>query len=600
MPSPVDLFAKLVESIATPLNEWLVSQGAEPQVALGPPTREGAGDLALPCHRYARVFRKAPQQIACDLAAVASAHPLVSIAEPVAGFLNLHFDWAAVANEVVPWALSDDGALGRSQALAGRKVLIEYSAPNTNKPQHLGHCRNNILGVTVATLMRAAGADVVRVNLINDRGIHICKSMVAYRRFGEGVTPESMGQKGDHFVGDFYVRFDQAFQEEFLRRPDPDVGEDDFFNTVSALGREAREMLQAWEAGDPEVRALWTRMNGWCTDGFDQTYARMGVEFDRTYLESETYLLGKRLVEQGLEAGVFTQAPGGPVLFDLAKIELEGQKVVLRADGTSVYTTQDLGTAITRHDEYQFDKMYYVVADEQEHHFKVLFGILEHLRPELKERLVHLSYGMVKLPSGNMKSRKGTVVDADDLMDELSEAAAAEAGERSPELSADERRRRGEAIGQGGLKYFLLKYAPETTFVFDPQKSIAIEGETGAYCQYAYARASSILRKLGDTCDAETPDYTRLVLPQERAVMTAMLGFPGEVRAAAQEAKPSYLTRSTFELAKAFATFFNHPEARVLAAPPGLRAARADLVRGVRRMLAGGMALMGIVPLEEM
>ncbi len=599
-----DLFAEIVRDIQAPLDAWLSAHGAEPQQALGRPTRAGSGDLAMACHRYARAFKKAPQMIAVDLAKVAAEHPLVVEATPVAGFLNLRLDGAAVAARTLAWAMADDGALGRSDARAGQTVLVEYSSPNTNKPQHLGHCRNNILGSTVATLLEATGARVVRVNLINDRGIHICKSMVAYRHFGDGVTPESAGEKGDHLVGDFYVRFDKAFRAEhaaYLKAGGAIEDKDAYFNSDdSALGRETREMLQAWEQGDPEVRTLWSLMNGWCEAGFAQTYARMGVRFDQIYKESTTYLLGKDLVDEGREKGIFYAAGNGAMVFDLSRIGLEGEKAVLRSDGTSVYTTQDLGTAVARHAEHAFDRMIYVVGNEQDHHFKVLFGILEALRPELQGTLHHLSYGMVELPHGKMKSREGTVVDADDLMDGL-HAAAAEAGrERWPDLDDGALAARAEAIGIGGLKFYLLNYAPQTTFTFDPEKSIDLKGETAAYCLYAYARATSILRKLGEADVGFEPDYTALGGEQPRAVLDAMLAFPGEVEAAARELKPSLVTKATHGLASAFATFYNNSDNRVLGAEPGAMAARAALVRATRRMLGGALALLGITPLEEM
>jgi arginyl-tRNA synthetase len=602
---PTDLLATLTADLAAPLAAWLQAAGAEPEVSLGPPTREDAGDLALACHRYARGLRRPPQAIAQALSEALFGHPLVARAEAVAGFLNVHLDPVAVAARAVGWALADDGALGRSVALAGQRFVVEYSSPNTNKPQHLGHCRNNILGQTVATLLRTAGATVERVNLINDRGVHICKSMWAYARFGGGATPESTGVKGDHLVGDFYVRFNQAFDEEYHARlsgtPEGErPGKDDWFNGDSPIGGEVRAMLRAWEADDPEVRALWATMNGWCEAGFAATYARMGVAFDQLDRESETYLLGKDLVERGLASGVFGRAANGAVVFDLSRLGLTGEKAVLRADGTSVYTTQDLGTAARRYEKYDFDRMIYVVGNEQDHHFRVLFGILEALDPRLAGRLQHLSYGMVELPQGKMKSREGTVVDADDLMDELRDAAAAVGRENWPELDEAALWARSEAIGLAGLKFFLLKFAPQTTFVFDPAQSIKPEGETGVYCQYAYARAGSILRKLGEADAGVEPDWRALDAPQARAVIQALLRFPGEVTAAARDLKPSLAAKAVFELARAFAAFYNHPDCRVLGAKPSAMAARAALVRAARRVLGAGLALLGITALEEM
>jgi len=599
-----DFLADVTAQIGAPIKAHLAAIGADAEVSLAPPTRAGTGDLAMACHPLARVFRKAPQAIAEELAETVSDHPLVAGVSPVAGFLNIHLDWRTVGEGVLKWAEEDPGAKGLSNALEGQRILVEYSSPNTNKPQHLGHCRNNILGVTVSRLLQAAGAEVVRVNLINDRGIHICKSMVAYQRYGNGETPESVGKKGDHFIGDYYVLFDRKFNAEYAEWQavhGDSVGKDEYFNSdASSLGSQAREMLLAWEAGDDSIRGLWRQMNAWCEAGFSQTYERMGVGFDRIYHESETYLLGKDLVAAGLEKGTFRHADNGAVVFDLEPLGLEGEKAVLRADGTSVYVTQDLGTAVKRFDEFAFDRMIYVVGNEQDHHFRVLFGILEALRPELAGRLFHLSYGMVELPDGKMKSREGTVVDADDVMDDLHGAAADAGRSRWPDLSPEQLGDRAEAIALGGLKYFLLKYAPPTTFVFDRDRSISLEGETGAYCQYAYARATSMLRKLDDADQGVTPDYGVLEHEQAQAVLKAMLAFPGDVRSAACDYKPSLLTKSAFELAKSFAAFYNHRECRVIGAEPGAMAARARLVRGARQMLGGALSLLGIAALDEM
>ena len=597
-----DLHADLIAHVAAPLQAFLDGRGVDEPIPLAPPTRAGTGDLALPCHKYARVFRTSPQAIAVQLAAVAEAIDLIAGAEPVNGFLNLRFDWTVVARRLVAWALEDDGATGRSDALAGQKVAIEYSSPNTNKPQHLGHCRNNLLGQTVGTLLETAGAAVTRVNLVNDRGIHICKSMLAYHRLGEGVTPASTGKKGDHLVGDFYVRFDQALSAEYQAAfPAGDgPGKDAFFNDGSEWGAAATQMLLDWEAGDPAVRALWARMNGWCHDGFAETYARMGVGFDIINKESETYQLGKAIVERGLESGVFTLADNGAAVFDQARIGLEGHKAVLRGDGTSLYVTQDLGTAVMRHQTLGFDRMVYVVGNEQDHYFRVLFGILGEVEPALRGRLAHRSYGMVELPTGKMKSREGTVVDADDLMDELRDMVLQASEERWAGLEPGERDARAEAIGLGGLKYFLMKYNPDRTFIFDKESSISIEGETGPYCQYAHARAENILRKVGDSLDGVAPDWAALDTEHARAVMTAILAFPRAVRTGATELDPSLPAKATYDLAKSFSSFYNDKESRVLGADPAAGAARAALVRATQRVLASGLGLLGIVPLTEM
>ena len=543
----IHLDQMISERIAQPIESYLRAQECDVVVLLAPPTQESAGDLSFACHRLARHFRQSPQQIAQTLRDQVVSLPDVADVEAVNGFLNIRLNWSKLAGEVVRWACEDQGAWGQSTDLAGQRIVIEYSSPNTNKPQHLGHCRNNILGAVTANLLEANGAEVIRVNLINDRGIHICKSMVAYQAFGEGVTPESIGKKGDHLIGDFYVRFETAFRSEYQKYVDatPDaLDRDSFFNSdQSEWGRSAREMLRAWEAGDADVRALWAKLNGWCEAGFAETYERMGIRFDRLYKESQTYLLGKDLIETGLEQGVFRTADNGAIVSP-ETIGLEGENAVLRADGTSVYMTQDIGTAVKRYDELSFDRMIYVVGNEQEHHFKLLFGILDALKPELKSKCHHLSYGMVELPSGKMKSREGTVVDADDLMDELA-ALCAEAGrERWPALPEVELGARAEHIALGGLKYFLMKYAPQSGFVFDRQRSLSFEGETGAYCQYAYARATSVLKKVGDV-NATSADFSVLADQQSIALLKALLAFNGEVRGAAAEAEAKFGDQGT-------------------------------------------------------
>lgn len=598
-----NLLDSLINQLQKPINHFFLSLGVNVDSSLSIPTQDGVGDLTFGCHKYSKALKRSPQDIAIELAHEISKHHLVSQADAVNGFLNLHLN--SLPELVTTWALYDNGALGYSHSLLGQKYVIEYSSPNTNKPQHLGHCRNNILGQTVATLLRTAGAEVVRVNLINDRGIHICKSMWAWQQFGEGATPESTGIKGDHLVGDFYVRFNQVFEAEYkaqfehtseAERPSKDA----WFNGESPIGQQVRAMLLAWEAGDPAVRALWRTMNGWCEAGFAATYARMGVAFDRIDKESTTYLLGKDLVEKGLKNEVFRHAANGAVVYDLARIGLEGEKAVLRADGTSVYMTQDLGTAMARFEDFEFDRMVYVVGNEQDHHFNVLFGVLGDLDARLKNRLFHLSYGMVELPQGRMKSREGTVVDADDLMDNLRDEALTVGRENWPDLAEDELLRRAEIIGLSGLKFYLLKFAPATTFTFDPSQSIKPEGETGVYCQYAYARATSILFKANRTFSLLGPDWKGLNSPQAKAVLTALLKFPGEVRAAAIDMKPSLVAKATYQLASAFSSFYNHSESRVLNAEPRIALARIALVEAVQRVLKSGLNLLGIEVLEEM
>jgi arginyl-tRNA synthetase len=589
--------------IAAPIESFLRAEGCDVHVTLAPPTQDDAGDLSFACHKLARHFRKAPQQIALTLKELVVDLSDVSTVEAVNGFLNIRLKWGLLAGEIVKWAMHDEGAWGKSEDRAGQRIVIEYSSPNTNKPQHLGHCRNNILGAVVANVLEAGGADVIRVNLINDRGIHICKSMVAYQAFGEGATPESTGKKGDHLIGDFYVRFETAFKDEYKSYCDANAApmeRDPFFNSeLSQWGTAARKMLREWEDGDTGVRALWQLLNGWCEDGFSQTYERMGIRFDRVYKESQTYLLGKDLIETGHADGFFKTADNGAIVFPLESMGLEGEKAVLRADGTSVYMTQDIGTAVKRYDELNFDQMIYVVGNEQEHHFRILFAILGAIRPELKARCHHLSYGMVELPTGKMKSREGTVVDADDLMDELAGISQAAGRSRWPDLDESQLCARAEQIALGGLKYFLMKYAPQSGFVFDRERSLSFEGETGAYCQYAFARATSVLKKAG-TLDIDRADFSVLSCEQSVALQKALLAFNGEVRMAGSELKPSLVTKALYDISKAFAAFYNHRDCRIMGAPEPTFHARGLLVSAARTTLGQGMALLGMTPLDEM
>jgi arginyl-tRNA synthetase len=491
----------------------------------------------------------------------------------------------------------------------GKRLLIEFSSPNTNKPQHLGHVRNNLLGASVANLSEHAGFEVIRTNLVNDRGIHICKSMVAYRRFGEGRTPAELGIKGDHYVGDLYVQFETALRAEYAAYTEAGgtLEREAWFNTEdSSLGSEARAMLVAWEEGDPDVRALWQTMNGWVFEGFAATYERMGIRFEWVQKESETYLLGKELVQEGLAKSVFTRRPDGAVVCDLTQLDqkgVEGAKVLLRADGTSVYMTQDLGTAKMRLDERAPDRMVYVVANEQDHHFKVLFGVLDLLEPGLGARCHHLSYGMVNLPHGRMKSREGTVVDADELMDELHRLAAVEVERRYPELDAAEKATRAERIGLAGLKFFLLRFSPQSAIKYDPEASISFDGETGPYLLYTYARSRSILRKAGvDLGDStlEQSNLARLSTPEEHRVSLELLELARVLPEAAASYDPSRLCSQLYLLARAYNGFQNSREHQVVGVEPELEAARLTLVAATGAAMKMGLSVLGIETLEEM
>lgn len=560
-----------------------------------------AGDVTINCFLLAKPLRRNPMQIAEQVAAYLAKHPDVQQAEAIKAFVNVTIAGGAVMRDTV----ADEQALLAAVLLPEaerRRVLIEFSAPNTNKPQHLGHVRNNTTGMTIASLLERVGNTVFRINLVNDRGVHICKSMIAYQRFGNGVTPESVGKKGDHLVGGFYVRYDQEFRKQLaaLKEAKPELAEKDsdelFLQTE--IGRATQDMLLAWEKGDPEVRALWETMNGWVFAGFAETYRRMGVEFVHTYLESQTYMLGKDIIEEGLAKGVFYKRPDGATVIDFDDPTL-GSKVVLRSDGTSVYITQDLGTTLLKQNDYQPDQQIWVVGDEQIYHFRVLFAILKALGYGWADNLVHMAYGMVNLPTGKMKSREGTVVDADDLFDELDvlarEATLERAGADVPE-DLDERAR---VIGMGALKFMLLKVNPKTTMMFDPQASLRFEGDTGPYVLYAYARISSMLRRAGDAALAGAVDWSVLGAKEEKNLALRCAQYPEVMHKAAANLDASLVTGYLLDLAKDFSKFYQ--ACPVLAAEtPALVRARLELASRVRALLGDGLHALTIGTLESM
>ena len=564
--------------------------GLPEDVNLERPKNPEWGDVGFPCFPYARIARKNPAQIAVELAEHIPTDDIIEATNPTGPYLNLKLRAATVTRVVLGQALAEGAAFGAGGASDPRRWMVEFSAPNTNKPQHLGHVRNNLLGAAVSRMLAVAGHDVVRVNLINDRGIHICKSMLAYQRWGEGATPESTGTKGDHFVGRYYVRFDREQKG----------------GAHGDLVEEAQAMLRRWEAGDEETVALWTRMNGWVYEGFDTTYARLGVSFDHVYHESETYLLGKEIVDRGLEAGIFTRRADGAILCDLTQIGLDGDKVLLRSDGTSVYMTQDLGTAMARFDEYGMDRMTYVVADEQEHHFRVLFGILALLRPSLEGACHHLSYGMVNLPEGKMKSREGTVVDADDLMDGMRDLAREEvlARDHTSALEPEEVDRRAEIIGLAALKYYLLNFTPRATVSFDPKKSIDFLGQTGPYCLYAYARIQSLFRKAGPqpgAADLTDAIAARLDSPLEQAVVRELERLPTTLTLAARTFDTAKITDQVYRIAKAFAALYTDRGHQIVGNPDTeAGAARLVLAAAVANAIQTGLTTLGIETLDAM
>jgi len=484
-----------------------------------------------------------------------------------------------------------------------KKILVEYSAPNTNKPQHLGHVRNNTIGMSLVSLMSRVGHTMIPVNLVNDRGIHICKSMLAYLLCGNGITPESAGKKGDHLVGDFYVKFNMLLTEEIrqlkMKRPDlADKDSEELF-LETELGRTAQQMLRKWEAGDPEVVALWKKMNSWVFDGFRQTYERMGVHFVKTYLESNTYLLGKETVAENLKKGVFQKREDGAVIVDLGKL---GTKVLLRKDGTSVYITQDLGTTLLKHSEHNPDSMIWVVGDEQILHFQMLFTILKKMGCEWSDKLYHLAYGMVNLPTGKMKSREGTVVDADDLFDEMHNLAKKATLERihegeKPPADLEER---SEIIGMGALKFMLLKFNPKTTIMFDPQASLKFEGDTGPYVQYVCARINSIARKAQSmNMKCSNIDWSLLDSHEEKELAVTILRYRTAVRSAAEKMDCSVLVAYLLDLAKCFNRFYRDKQI-LNAENDEIRNARLNLCFAVRDVLTDGLHTLTIEIPEAM
>ncbi|MXV39224.1 arginine--tRNA ligase [Flavobacteriaceae bacterium Ap0902] len=508
--------------------------------------KEFEGDYTLVVFPLVRMLKAKPEEAAKKIGDQLKKRELIADFNVVKGFLNIN---------LIPTAFLDNlYDLNKPTIEAtGRKLMVEYSSPNTNKPLHLGHIRNNLLGYSVAEILKAAGNDVIKTQIINDRGIHISKSMLAWQKFGEGETPESTGEKGDHLVGKYYVKFDQAYRQEIKSLIANGKSEEEAKKQAPIL-LEAQEMLIKWENNDPEVRALWKKMNGWVYEGFDKTYTRLGVNFDMVQHESETYVLGKDVVNKGLESGVFFKKQDGSVWIDLTEEGLD-EKLVLRSDGTSVYMTQDIGTAIERFEKYEIDGLTYVVGNEQDYHFKVLFLILKKLGYEWAFNLHHLSYGMVELPEGKMKSREGTVVDADDLMETMKQTAkdiAAEAGKLDG-MSADEKETLYEIIGLGALKYYILKVDPKKNIMFDPKESIDFNGNTGPFIQYTYVRIQALLRKEKPTGN-RVDDYVLSDL--EKSIIQQLNEYQETVQRAAVEFSPALIANYLYDLVKMFNSFY--------------------------------------------
>jgi arginyl-tRNA synthetase len=493
-------------------------------------------------------------------------------------------------------------SFGRPGTLSGKKIMIEFSSPNTNKPLHLGHLRNDVLGESISRIIAACGADLRKVCIINDRGIHICKSMLAYKEQGQGKTPETEGAKTDHFVGDWYVRFNTMLKKEAEELQAHGLKKDEAEAKSPSMIR-AQELLRKWEAGDSETVALWKQMNSWAIEGMKETYQRTGVSFDKYDFESDNWQLGKQEVYKGLEQGLFYREPDGAIAVDLSAENLD-KKILLRSDGTSIYITQDFGTAINRHREYPFDQLIYVVGSEQQYHFKVLFTLLDKLGYPWAKNLYHLSYGMVKLPEGKMKSREGTVVDADDLIDNLRDMALAEIKEKEREEKVGAPLDVAEKIALGALHYYLLQASPAKDMMFDPKESLSFNGNTGPYLQYMGARISSMLRKKSEETGSEEQAcnddvFSLLVSDAEWELVKTLAEYPQAVSGAAASLDPSLLAAYLYELSKSFSRFY-HDCPILNAASPDLSAARLGLSQAVLRVLRDALHLICVPFLEAM
>ena len=555
---------------------------------------EFEGDITLVVFPFVKAAKKAPVQVAQEVGE-ALVGELVEQYNAVQGFLNLSIAQSYWLEQLQGIAAADNyGQLSRGEE-EKPLMMVEYSSPNTNKPLHLGHVRNNLLGYSIAKIQEANGWNVVKTNIVNDRGIHICKSMLAWQKFGNGETPETSGKKGDHLIGDYYVRFDVEYKAQIKEFMAGGMDEETA-KKEAPLIKEAQAMLVKWEQNDPEVRALWQKMNEWVYAGFDETYAQMGVGFDKIYYESDTYLVGKGEVERGLAKGDFYRREDGSVWADLAQNGLD-EKLLLRADGTSVYMTQDIGTAKLRFQDYPINKMVYVVGNEQEYHFKVLSILLDRLGFPFGKELVHFSYGMVELPNGKMKSREGTVVDADDLMAQM----IADAKEISkdkvntlPDITEEEANEIARMVGLGALKYFILKVDPRKNMLFNPEESIDFNGNTGPFIQYTYARIQSVLRKAGEHIDSRlsNPESTTLS-EKELALIQRLVDYPAAVRQAGDEFSPAVIANYAYALACDFNSFY-HDHSILNEADVEKRALRLLLSQTVAKVIKSAMALLGI------
>lgn len=567
----------------------------EQQVQLQKTRPEFEGDITLVVFPFVKAARKAPAQVATEIGETLKGE-LVEKYNAVQGFLNLSIAqtyWLAQLRTIAD--TENYGQQTRTKEDGSQPLMmVEYSSPNTNKPLHLGHVRNNLLGYSIAKIQEANGWKVVKTNIVNDRGIHICKSMLAWLKFGNGETPESSGKKGDHLIGDYYVRFDVEYKKQIKELMAQGMDEETA-KKEAPLIKEAQAMLLKWEQGDAEVRALWQKMNSWVYAGFDETYRQMGVGFDKIYYESNTYLEGKKEVERGLKEGLFYRREDGSVWADLTQNGLD-EKLLLRADGTSVYMTQDIGTAKLRFQDYPIDKMVYVVGNEQEYHFKVLSILLDRLGFPFGKELVHFSYGMVELPNGKMKSREGTVVDADDLMAQMIDDAREISKDKVntlPDITAGEANEIARIVGLGALKYFILKVDPRKNMLFNPEESIDFNGNTGPFIQYTYARIQSVLRKAEANHVAQDFGGVKTLNDKELALIQRLADFPAAVRQAGNDFSPAVIANYAYSLACDFNSFY-HDYSILNEADADVRALRLALSATVAKVIRSAMALLGI------
>ena len=558
--------------------------------------KEFEGDYTLVTFPLLKISKKSPEQTAIEIGQKLTSIDIVESSNIVKGFLNIKFKDTFWLNRLLHYISNQNYGF---HASTGKKVMVEYSSPNTNKPLHLGHIRNNLLGWSVSKILEACGNEVIKVNLVNDRGIHICKSMVAWLKFGNGETPESTGKKGDHLVGEYYVKFDKEYKKQIREQLEKGVSQENAENN-SPIFLEARDMLRKWEAKDEDTIKLWETMNGWVYKGFDETYSKLGISFDKIYHESNTWVLGKKLVEEGLAKNIFTKNDDGSVWIDLTNDGLD-QKLLLRSDGTSVYMTQDLGTAEQRYSEYNFDKLVYVVGNEQDYHFKVLKLILSKLGNKWADDIYHLSYGMVELPEGKMKSREGTVVDADDLIDEMVSTAREMSDElgKLNEMTPEEANKIVTTIGLGALKYFILKVDPRKTMLFDPKESIDFNGNTASFIQYTHARIKSILRKNGNVSVKDIDISGAKPVEKELELIKLIEQFPETVKLAGDNYSPALIANYVYDLAKEYNQFYrDYPilrEENISA-----KNVRLALSHEVAEIIKKGMLLLGIDVPEKM